>query len=286
MATAADKTHLSDSQVVEVMRLLRGVDSVEIKATVPAKAHRATIQGLPLDPVEAQPRQVFFFDTPDLRLDAAGVVVRARRIQGGRGDTVIKLRPVEPDTLPDDVRRSASFNIELDALPGGFVCSGSYKGKSTGQEIRDAVAGRLPLPKLFAKEQRAFYAEHAPTGLSLDDLVPLGPVFILKAVFGVALSPTSNLERKFVAEVWTYPDGSRIVELSTKCQPSEAFEVGVEMRSYMAERGIPVVVVSRRRPVPPWSSSEPAAKRTERQRPLRRGRRARAHDQRVPGGRC
>jgi hypothetical protein len=241
MATGADKTHLSDTQVAEVMRLLGGVDSVEIKATVPAKAHRATIQGLPLDPVEAQPRQVFFFDTPDLRLDAAGVVVRARRIQGGRGDTVIKLRPVQPETLPADVRRSASFNVELDALPGGFVCSGSYKGKSTGQEIRDAVAGRLPLRKLFAKDQRAFYTEHAPTDLSLDDLIPLGPVFILKAVFGVVLSPTSKLEHKFVAEVWTYPDGSRIVELSTKCQPSEAFEVGVEMRSYMADRGIPLV---------------------------------------------
>jgi hypothetical protein len=241
MATIADKTHLSDSQVVEVMRLLRGVDSVEIKATVPAKAHRATIQGLPLDPVEAQPRQVFFFDTPDLKLDAAGVVVRARRIQGGRGDTVIKLRPVEPEALPDAVRRSAAFNVELDAMPGGFVVSGSYKGKSTGQEIRDVVAGRLPLPKLFAKEQRAFYAAHAPAGVGLDDLVPLGPVFILKAVFGVALSPTSKLEHKFVAEVWMYPDGSRIVELSTKCLPSEAFGLGVEMRSYMADRGIPIV---------------------------------------------
>ncbi len=95
--------------------------------------------------------------------------------------------------------------------------------------------------KLFAKEQRAFYSAHAPAGLSFDDLVPLGPVFILKAVFGVVLSATSKLEHKFVAEVWTYPDGSRIVELSTKCQPSEAFEVGVEMRSYMADRGIPLV---------------------------------------------
>ncbi|HKZ91660.1 MAG TPA: hypothetical protein VJZ50_05930 [Candidatus Limnocylindrales bacterium] len=77
---------LSDADVAEVMRLLRGVDSVELKTTVPVDAHRATIQGLPLDPVEAQPRQVFFFDTPDLTLDAAGVVVRARRIQGGRAE--------------------------------------------------------------------------------------------------------------------------------------------------------------------------------------------------------
>ena len=69
-------------------RLLKGADTVELKVSIPTDAQRATIQGLPLDPVEAQPRQIFFFDTPDLALNQAGVVVRARRIQGGRGDTV------------------------------------------------------------------------------------------------------------------------------------------------------------------------------------------------------
>ncbi len=46
-----------------------------------------------MDPLEAEIRQVVFFDTPDLALSEAGVVVRARRMQGGGGDTVIKLRP-------------------------------------------------------------------------------------------------------------------------------------------------------------------------------------------------
>jgi hypothetical protein len=40
--------------------------------------------------------------------------------------------------------------------------------------------GDKPLRKLFSKEQRAFYAEHAPDGLALDDLVALGPIFVLK----------------------------------------------------------------------------------------------------------
>jgi type IV secretory pathway ATPase VirB11/archaellum biosynthesis ATPase len=65
---------------------------------------------------------VYFFDTPDLALDAAGVVVRARRIQNASGDTVLKLRPVVPDKIPDEVRRDAAFSIEVDAMPGGFVC--------------------------------------------------------------------------------------------------------------------------------------------------------------------
>ena len=230
---------LTDAQLGDLMRLIKGADSVELKVTVTAEQHRATIQGLPMDPVEAQPRQVFFFDTPDLALNNAGLVVRARRIQGGRGDTVIKLRPVEPDDLPADLRRQADFNVEVDALPGGYVCSASYKGRCTGQDVRDALAGKMPLRRLFSKTQRAFYREHAPEGLDLDALVPLGPTFLLKSRFPVksGMDPKAP-DRLLVAEMWLYPDGSRILELSTKCLPSEALAVSLEVRAYLAGRGI------------------------------------------------
>ena len=44
--------------------------------------------------------------------------------------------------------------------------------------------------------------------------------------------------RKMVVELWLYPDGTRILELSTKCAPSEAFQVAAETRAFLAERGI------------------------------------------------
>jgi hypothetical protein len=232
---------LTDQQFAELLPLLRGVDSTELKLTVPASAHRATIQGLPIDPVEAQPRQVYFFDTPDLALNAAGLVVRARRIQGGRGDTVVKLRPVVPSDLPAETRRNASFNVEVDVLPGGFVCSGSFKGRSTGEEIKEAVTGSVPLHRIFSKEQRAFYELHAPAGIALDRLVPLGPTFILKSVFTLDDDPIAAQDiTRMVAEVWLYPDGSMILELSLKCPPREAIRVGVIARTYLATHGVPL----------------------------------------------
>lgn len=224
---------LSDADVQEVMRLIKGADSVELKLTIPATAQRATIQGLPVDPVEAQPRQVFFFDTPDLALNKAGVIVRARRIQGGKADTVVKLRPVVPDELAEEIRKSASFKTEVDVVPGGFVCSGSFKGTSTGAAVRDAVNGKKPIRKLFSKEQRAFYAAHAPEGLDLDSLTVLGPTFLLKGTF-----LPSELGRRVTVEMWLYPDGSRILELSTKAAPSEAFQVAAEARAYLVGLGI------------------------------------------------
>jgi hypothetical protein len=38
--------------------------------------------------------------------------------------------------------------------------------------------------------------------------------------------------------LWLYPDGSRILELSTKCKPKEAFDVAAETRAYLSECGV------------------------------------------------
>lgn len=229
----AAQARLTDEQIIEVMRLAKDSDSVELKVSVPSTAHGATIRGLGIDPVEAEPRQIFFFETADLELNAAGVVVRARRIQGGRGDTVVKLRPVTPADLPQELRQNPAVKVEVDIIPGGFVCSASFKGKSTGKDIRDAVSGRLPLRKIFTKDQRAFYEQHAPAGIELDSLVALGPTFILKAEL-----PPGEFGRTLVAEMWLYPDGSRILELSTKCQPEQTFQVAAEARAFLTQRGV------------------------------------------------
>jgi hypothetical protein len=224
---------LSDAQLAELMTLLRGSDTVELKLTVPASQQRAAIVGLGLDPLDAQIRQVVFFDTPDLALDRAGVVVRARRIQGRMGDSVIKLRPLDPVDVSDDVRRLAGFGVEVDAIPGGFVCSGRLKCDADSRAVRQVVLGERPLRKLYTKEQRALYAAHAPVGVELDDLAVLGPIFVLKLKW-----QPRDFPRKMVAEMWLYPEGARIFELSTKCLPSEAFQVAAEARVYLAEHGI------------------------------------------------
>ncbi len=240
--TAASRTtrstrapQLSAEDLAEVFKLLKGSDTAELKVSVPNAAHVSTIRGLPIDPVEAQPRQVFFFDTPDLTLNKAGIVVRARRVQGGRGDTVVKLRPVVPAELPKELRLSGALTVEVDVIPGGFVCSASFKGRTTGADIHEAVSGRLPLRKIFSKEQRAFLAERAPAGIDFNSLSILGPTFILKSTF-----TPEELGRRIVAELWFYPDGSRILELSTKCLPNEAFQVAAETRAYLHARGVRV----------------------------------------------
>ena len=224
---------LSSEEVVKVFKLSKGSTSIELKLSVPASVHNETVKSIGFDPVEAQPRQAYFFDTPDLALYRAGVVVRARRIQGGDGDTVVKLRPVDPSTIDAELRRSSAFKIEVDVMPGGYVCSASFKGVCTGQEVLDVTAGAIPLRKILSKDQRAFYDAHAPAGITMDKLVLLGPTFLLKAKH-----QPKDYDRRITVEMWLYPDGSRIMEISTKCLPDEIFQIVIEFKDYLAAHGI------------------------------------------------
>jgi hypothetical protein len=90
-----------------------------------------------------------------------------------------------------------------------------------------------PLRKLFSKEQRSFFGTHAPEGVALNDLSILGPLFVLKLKY-----TPEGFGRALVGEMWLYPDGSRVLELSTKCAPREAFQVAAETRAFLAGHGV------------------------------------------------
>jgi hypothetical protein len=227
---------LSSEQVAAVLKLLKGADSVELKLSVADENRRSAVAALGMDPLDAQIRQVVFFDTPDLLLNQNGVVVRARRIQRKPADAVVKLRPIVPSQVPPALRKSPMFGIEVDAMPGGFVCSGSLKMELDDVAVQEVVSGRRPLRKLLAKEQRALFEEHAPAGVRLDDLAVLGPINVLKLKF-----TPRDFARRLTAELWNYPDGARILELSTKCPPPDAFDVAAQTRAFLTGRGVDIL---------------------------------------------
>jgi hypothetical protein len=145
MVTAATPPGLSDDAIIDLLSLIKGADSVELKLMVLESTHRSAVAALDLEPLEAQIRQIFFLDTPDLALSKAGVVVRARSVQRKGDDSVVKLRPVVPDDLPPELRRSPSFVVEVDAMPGGYVCSAALRRLADPRALDEVPAlGGLP----------------------------------------------------------------------------------------------------------------------------------------------
>jgi hypothetical protein len=233
MATDTSYPHLSDADLQKILKLTSEADTVELKLTIPEDAAHSTVTALEIDLLDAYLRQVYFFDTPNLDLYENGLVVRARRSQDRPDDTVVKLRPVDPSDLPPKLREAEDFGVEVDAMPGGYVCSGSLKGEHKAGHVKETIAGGRSLDKLFSKAQRELYKSHAPEGIALNDLSTLGPINVAKVKF-----PVEGYPRKMVVEVWFYPDGSRIIELSTKCAAGEGFQVAAETRAFLLERGV------------------------------------------------
>jgi hypothetical protein len=231
--TAAVAPNLSDERLAELLSLLGDADRVELKLTLPESEHLAVAAALEMDPLDARIRQVYFFDTPDLSFDRQGIVLRARRIQGTDGDSIVKLRPVVPGELPKALRSTPGLTLEVDALPGEFACSATLKRRVGNDDIQKVTAGHHPLSRLFSKAQRALVSGHLRGGPALDDVSVLGPILVLKLRFAPA-----GFERRLTAELWLYPDNSRVLELSTKCPPGEAFAAAAETRVFLSQRGV------------------------------------------------
>ena len=225
---------LSDEDHARLIALIKDADSVELKLTVPEADHRSAVTALGMDPLEAQIRQVFFFDTPDLALDEHG----RRRSRSPRAEKGRRLcreaaagRPVRAPGRRPPV---AGFRRRGGRDAGRI----RLLGLDEGERSAPPTSGR-PWPA----SGRCASCSRRSSGPSTPSTLPrasrsttssvLGPIFVLKLKF-----VPEEFDRKLVAEMWLYPDNSRILELSTKCRPAEAFQVAAEARAFLTEQGI------------------------------------------------
>ena len=98
---------LGDDAIAELLDLIRGADSVELKLTVPGGRPALDGGGARHGPARRpDPPGVLLRHARTWRSTTRGVVVRARRVQRKGEDIVVKLRPVVPAELPAELRQS------------------------------------------------------------------------------------------------------------------------------------------------------------------------------------
>nr|WP_221377711.1 hypothetical protein [Actinoplanes polyasparticus] len=200
---------------------------VELKVAVSS----ADLRSLGADVKCGTTRRIYFLDTADLALQQHGLIVRLRSTKGRPSDAVVKLRPVLPKALPGWLRNDNGFAVEIDALPDNYACSGALKRTLGRHEVERTVAARKPLARLLSGRQRRLLTAYA--NVPLDSLLTLGPVEVRRCRFELAAS-----DHPLVAEEWTFPDGSSIAELSTRCPSAKAAQVAAETSSALRAHGI------------------------------------------------
>ena len=161
MSAATKMQTLSGDELQELLALLKGADTVELKLTIPESQRNASLVALGIDPLDARIRQVFFFDTPELALDRAGLVVRARRVQGAAADSVVKRRPVVPDELSSKTRRDPFFGVEV-PVASPSVPNEVLDPRSAWADKAEHDAQARKLAGMFAENFKEFECQVPP----------------------------------------------------------------------------------------------------------------------------
>jgi hypothetical protein len=206
-----------------------------LKLVVPEVERDRLLSALNADRQDARSRQLYLFDSSDLTLARNGLVVRARRIRGSTDDCTVKLRHPYPVALPPKMRRSRNLNLEMDVLRRSSIWSAALTCPVGPSIVRAVVAGRRPVWALLSADQQTFFRRFAGRDVQVHMLSAHGPIEITRTPARVAHLPT-----KLMIECWTYPDGSRLLELTTKCKPAHATRVAAGIGRFLVDRGIDV----------------------------------------------
>jgi len=216
----------------KVAKTVGGADDVELKATIPHKQIHWGLRRYNLTANNDEERHIYFFDTPDLALFNAGVVMRARRIVGGEHDSTVKLRPVDPRTVPAKWKKYAGFKIEADASENGVVKSASLTMPVAKGKIKRVAAGELGVAALLTDEQQRFLTEMARLEFDLSRLMIMGPMLAQRWKFTDPALPWP-----ITAELWRRDDGEMIFEASIKAPVVQAAVAAGGFLAHLAEIG-------------------------------------------------
>jgi hypothetical protein len=210
-----------------------GTEAIEVKVTVIEHDETEAFRKFGLERKDGEARRIFFYDTRALSLYQNGVALRARETDGDDCDSTVKIRPVEPKGVADKWRRKSGFKVEADAVGSKVICSASFTVRQKCKEIEEVARGDRAIAKLFSGEQEEFLSELAPVPVDFAQLVPLGPVAVLRWKFR-----NEGLPYDLCAEEWRLPDGCDVIEISIKAKPPQAAAAQAALEGFLAELGI------------------------------------------------
>jgi hypothetical protein len=204
----------------------------ELKATIdPAHIRRARSR-LSLLNAQSETRRIWFYDTPSLELFEAGVIVRAREIDGDDDDSTIKLRPFERADLAPEFAALDDMKCELDRDIDSETWSCSLKGDLDEGQIDGVGAGDHQIRTLFDSHQEGLFAAYG-AGTTWWDVQPLGP--IPARVWTIR---SAEVPEKVTAELWYMPDGTQVLEFSMKVPVNDADAGMNALLDFIAGRGL------------------------------------------------
>lgn len=211
-----------------------GVDTVEIKVTIRPDQELKATRAMQINEDTAEVRVIYFYDTLNLDLFDAGVVLRARLVKGDDDDSTVKFRPVEDAGKIDaSWKQLRGFKLEADCVGDRVVCSASLTVLQKRDEIDDVADRKRPIDKLFSREQELFLGEFYDGKVDFGNLHILGPIRVLRWKL-----KHRDFPHELTVEEWRLPDGDDLVEVSIKTPADNAAQARREFEDHLNSLGL------------------------------------------------
>ena len=214
-------------------RALADMDAVEIKVTIRPDQELRAERAMEVNEDTATVRIIYFYDTPQLELFDAGVVLRARLVKGDDDDSTVKFRPVKAERIAEEWKRLKGFKLEADCVGDRVVCSASLTALQKRDEIDDVAKGKWPIEKLFSKDQERFLGEFYKGPVDFAKLRTLGPIRVLRWKMAQRGFP-----HELTIEDWRLPDGEDLVEVSIKTPPQHTHQAQKDFDKHLRNLGL------------------------------------------------
>ena len=199
----------------------------EIQINLCAKP-QDVIQGLALQPDDAGPTEVWYFDTPGLELNQRGLVFRLRR---GDRKPELTLKVANQDCTQTKSAWIPHSEGKCEYDNHGALFSGTVSLTKTldAETARALTIGRLPLEKALGPAQIAYLRDVISVWPLESGTRPIGPMQIQQF--------RANNSR-FDVNVWKLPAGETYIELSEKTAFKDVLRRRSELLELLSRAGI------------------------------------------------
>lgn len=211
-------------------------DSVELKTLLvpPAGAAAEALSGRHAPTWSV--RQTYLLDTADLDFLRAGVELRLRRRARGKFDLAVSARRRGTEL---GCYRPRGARVEYDVVPAGVWKDIEVRRDIDSSTAAAAIAGSTKSRDLLSMTQCSWACEggsEAVDDARLSELRVHGPLVVRR----VKVAAAHLGLRRVDLEHFRFPSGRELVELSTRCDPSEVRAVAAGFEQLLGERDVTV----------------------------------------------
>jgi len=183
-------------------------------------APEETVRSLHLEAARAERYEVWYVETADIALFRSGVVVRLR-IKGHSTELTLKFADPDCARIAPALLPAEQSKCEYDVRGASAAGAVSISRTLSDVELRALLAKPGDLQALLSPAQVEFLRHRGVWPLPAP-LVRLGPAQV---------QPYRRKGDKFVVEVWQFPSGLRLLEISQKTKLASAPDLNAELQA-------------------------------------------------------